>query len=59
MYNARQVYLNYRIYQHFLRDNNLPDDSDEITVKDLMNFCENHIDKEQYEIYVEFCKEAY
>jgi hypothetical protein len=40
---AKNVYLNFRIYQLFLAENNLDNDSNSIAVDDLMDYCKNDI----------------
>lgn len=40
---AKQVYYSWRVYQHFLLENGLDDDSEDILVKDLINFIDNQI----------------
>jgi hypothetical protein len=44
--NARQVVRYFKIYKQFLRENNLDDDSKEISVESLINFVENHISED-------------
>ena len=58
-YLAKEVYYNYRIYQHFLIENNLDDDSNSISVEDLMEYIENHIDEDDKKRLSEFCLQAY
>lgn len=48
-FNARKTYYDWRIYQAFLLENDLYDDSDSITVHDLEEFVTYHIDKEDYD----------
>jgi len=43
MENARKVYYYWRMYQHFLLDNNLEDDSQHITVDDLVKYIEENL----------------
>lgn len=38
----------YNIYKAYLKENNLDDDSDTITVPSLINFVEEYIDDETY-----------
>jgi hypothetical protein len=42
--NAKQIYLYFLIYRECILDNELTDDSDEITVEDLVDYVENFID---------------
>lgn len=58
-YNARTVYYYFRVYQHFLQENNIEDDSKTITVKDLMDYVENHISEEDKIRILNFSTEAY
>lgn len=48
-YNAKQVYRNFIIYNHYLIENNLENDSKTISVSALMDFVENEIDDEDKE----------
>lgn len=57
--NAKQVYYYFRIYQHFLQENNLVDDSDGITVADLIDYVDNHISEEDRKRLMKFCVTAY
>lgn len=56
---AKTIYYYYRIYQHFLMENGLQDDSDTITVKDLVIFCEKQISSRDFDRLLELCLEAY
>lgn len=58
-YNAKSVYYAYRIYQHFLLDNNLPDDSETITVDELMKYVKENISEEDFWTLREFCLRKY
>jgi len=59
MHKAEKIYLYFRVYQHHLINNNLPDDSDTITVDDLVEYVEKEISDEDRKELIEFCKEAY
>lgn len=56
---AKNVYLYFRVYQHYLMNHNLDDDSNSIDVDSLMDFVENQIDEEEREELKKFCEEAY
>lgn len=56
---AQQVYLYFRVYQHYLHNHNLEDDSDSITVDELVSFVETQIEEEQREELFSFCQRAY
>lgn len=56
---AKEVYYNYRIYQHYLIENHLVDDSNSITVKELQSYIKDCIDIESYERLKSFCLNAY
>lgn len=43
---ARTLVKYYSIYRQYLLDNNLPDDSNEISVEELIDFVENQISLE-------------
>ena len=57
--NAKEIYYYFRIYQHFLIENKLEDDSETITAQDLIEYVDNHIDKEDFERLYSYCLEAY
>lgn len=57
--NAKKVYYYFRIYQHFLEENHLTDDSNSITVDDLINFVEDVISEEDQKRLMKFVVEAY
>lgn len=56
---AKQAYYDWRVYQHFLKDLNLQDDSSSITVGDLQEFIKNCIPEEEYEELLKLCIEMY
>lgn len=56
---AKTVYLYFRVYQHWLIENHLDDDSSSILAKDLIDFVDNQIEEEDRERIIGFCKEAY
>ncbi len=56
---AADVYLMFRVYQHYLQENNLNNDSETITVGDLIDFCDNQITNEDYERISEEIEEFY
>ena len=58
-YKAEEVYYNFRLYQHFLIDNSLDDDSDQITVENLMDYVKNQIPDEYKKENEELIKEMY
>lgn len=56
---AKKNYYDWRVYQEFLRENNIDDDSDTITVEDLQDYIQNHIPEDDYNRLLSFCQEAY
>jgi len=58
-YRAIDVYYSYRLYQHFLRDNHLEDDSDEVTVSSLMDYVKHSIPDDYKKEMGDFIEEAY
>ena len=56
---AKESYYNWRVYQQFLKDNNMQDDSDTITVQDLQEFIKNCIPEDVYIELLKVCIEAY
>ncbi len=44
---AYEVYLAFRVYEYFLAENNLEDDSEKVSVKDVLDFVENQIGEEE------------
>lgn len=56
---AKENYYNWRMYQEWLRENELEDDSDTITTEALKDYVDNQIPSEDRERIMEFVLEAY
>lgn len=56
---AKNIYYAYRIYQHYLLNNGLDDDSNAITSTDLINFVTQQIEEDDFIDLYNFCIEAY
>lgn len=54
-----KIYYYFRVYQHFLINDKLDDDSDTISVDDLVEFVKNHINEDERNELLTFCKQAY
>lgn len=44
---AKQIFKYFLIYREFLRENNLEDDTDKITLKDLIDFVQQQMEPEE------------
>lgn len=57
--SAKKAYYDWRVYQHFLKDLNLQDDSSSITVEDLNAYIANNIDEDTYKELLDYCLKTY
>ena len=57
--SAKKVYYDWRVYQEFILENGLEDDSDGITVQDLNEYIINNIDEETYQELLDYCLKTY
>ena len=53
---VKQIQLYAKIYQRYLIENLLDDDSDSLSIKKLIDFVENFINKEDKERYIKEIK---
>lgn len=56
---AKKAYYDWRVYQEFILENDLEDDSDDITVEDLNEYILNNVDDETYQSLLNYCLKTY
>lgn len=59
MLRAKKVYYDFKVYQHFLRENDIEDDSEHVSVDDMNKYIKNEIPEEDYKRLLQFCLESY